>query len=86
MVCRMIHSIYNPNTDIQFELFNMARNKFFGHGGDMRMKHTLPALVYATLRCDTKFEQCAICIKKSEFDYQRRQIFIDFVENANRNF
>ena len=50
MVCRMIHSIYHDNTDIQFEIFNMMRNKFFGHGGDTRMKHTLPALVYATLR------------------------------------
>lgn len=46
-VCRLVHLIQNPDTDVEFDMLNKMRSHF-GQGGPNRMQHTLqPTVVQA---------------------------------------
>lgn len=49
MVARLIHLLQAPTPDQQYLILNSAR-KHFGTGGDGRIGHTLPSLVFAAYK------------------------------------
>eukprot|EP00923_Selenidium_pygospionis_P046016 GHVN01079415.1.p1 GENE.GHVN01079415.1~~GHVN01079415.1.p1 ORF type:complete len:847 (+),score=138.59 GHVN01079415.1:208-2748(+) len=48
-VAKLVHAIKTPNLDDMFTMFNTARDAF-AQGGALRITHTYPGLVFASLR------------------------------------
>jgi vacuolar protein sorting-associated protein 35 len=55
MMARLIHLFKAPLPDNQYQIINAAR-KIFGAGGDKRIIHTLPPLIFATYRLITSYK------------------------------
>eukprot|EP00967_Tisochrysis_lutea_P095634 scaffold139550_cov23-Tisochrysis_lutea.AAC.4 len=49
LVARVLHSLHAPDPDMQLQLLQVAQQQLF-LGGMRRLRHTLPALGFATLR------------------------------------
>lgn len=49
LVARLVHKFQNPNPDVQFKIYQVAR-KYFGRGGKRRIIYTLVPLVFSVLR------------------------------------
>ncbi|KAF5843796.1 vacuolar protein sorting-associated protein 35-domain-containing protein [Dunaliella salina] len=49
LVARALHSLHAPDPDVQLQLLQVAQQQLF-LGGMRRLRHTLPALGFATLR------------------------------------
>eukprot|EP00930_Biecheleria_cincta_P033474 TRINITY_DN231_c0_g1_i1.p1 TRINITY_DN231_c0_g1~~TRINITY_DN231_c0_g1_i1.p1 ORF type:complete len:837 (-),score=178.04 TRINITY_DN231_c0_g1_i1:225-2690(-) len=47
-VCKLVHQVRNPDTDVEFQIFTAMRG-FFGQGGPQRLAFTLHAIFYAAL-------------------------------------
>ena len=53
VVGRLVHLVTSPDTDVHFKLLSMMR-KSFGQGGERRIEHTLPPLVFAAMKLATR--------------------------------
>ncbi len=50
LVARLLHRLHSDDVDQHFAVLNAARERL-QRGGPRRMRHTLPALAFCTLRC-----------------------------------
>jgi len=48
LVARLFHFIANPDTDVHFKLYTIARDDF-GKGGTQRIEYTLPPMIFGSL-------------------------------------
>uniref|UniRef100_A0A915CXI2 Vacuolar protein sorting-associated protein 35 n=1 Tax=Ditylenchus dipsaci TaxID=166011 RepID=A0A915CXI2_9BILA len=56
LVAKLVHLIYNEDLEQHFKLLNQIR-KVFGQGGAARLKHTLPATIFATFKLLLRYDE-----------------------------
>lgn len=54
-VCKLVHQVRNPDTDVEFQILTTMRG-FFGQGGPQRLVYTLHSTFYAAMSLISKIQ------------------------------